>query len=115
MEPGGSANFLFMLSAEHPAGEQGTGQGLTGALGKLEIRWRSSSAALGRLQTQQIVASTAAPKDIGLTLHSLPQARCSCLSLPCRASVKGIITLESQMCVPRWTRVWSVFVWSRMN
>lgn len=74
VEPGGSANFLFMLTVEHKASSQAVHKGLTGALGKLEVRWRSSSAALGRLQTQQIMASSAAQKDVALTLCSLPQA-----------------------------------------
>ncbi|CAL5229915.1 g13337 [Coccomyxa viridis] len=76
VEPGGSANYLFMLTAEQQAGSQAPQKGLTGALGKLEVRWRSSSAALGRLQTQQITASSAAQKDVALTLCSLPQEVC---------------------------------------
>ena len=74
VEPGGSSNFLFMLTPEHRAGGQASHKGLTGALGKLEVRWRSSSAALGRLQTQQIMANNATQKDVSLTLCSLPQA-----------------------------------------
>ena len=70
-----------MLTAEQQAGSQATHKGLTGALGKLEVRWRSSTAALGRLQTQQIMASSAAQKDVALTLCSLPQARSQSLSV----------------------------------
>ena len=60
VEPGGSANYLFLLSAEQSTGHPDRPRKLTGALGKLELRWRSSSAALGRLQTQQIMANAAA-------------------------------------------------------
>lgn len=66
-----------MLAAEHQAGDQAKYRGLSGALGKLEIRWRSSSAALGRLQTQQIMASATAQKDTGVTVHSLSKASAS--------------------------------------
>ena len=74
VEPGGSANYLFLLSAEQSTGHPDRPRKLTGALGKLELRWRSSSAALGRLQTQQIMANAAAQTDLSISLLSLPQA-----------------------------------------
>ena len=88
VEPGGSANYLFTLTAEQQAGSQAPQKALTGALGKLEVRWRSNSAAMGRLQTQQIMASSAAQKDIALSLCSLPQV---VLGFPrARTSITGL-------------------------
>ena len=85
VEPGGSANYLFLLSAEQSTGHQDRPRKLTGALGKLELRWRSSSAALGRLQTQQIMANAAAQTDLSISLLSLPRAS-SQKRLPCLIS-----------------------------
>ena len=85
VEPGGSANYLFLLSVEQSTGHLERPRKLTGALGKLELRWRSSSAALGRLQTQQIMASAAAQTDLSVLLLSLPQASSQQLG-PCLVS-----------------------------
>ena len=46
-----------------------------GALGKLEIRWRSQLGDSGRLQTQQILAAPALSRDASLAAVSLPAVR----------------------------------------
>ena len=46
-----------------------------GALGKLEIRWRSQLGDSGRLQTQQILAAPALSRDASLAAISLPAVR----------------------------------------
>ena len=46
-----------------------------GALGKLEIRWRSQLGDSGRLQTQQILAAPTLSRDASLAAVSLPVVR----------------------------------------
>ena len=64
IDAGCAANFVYRLSS---AGE--------GALGKLEIRWRSQLGDSGRLQTQQILAAPALSRDASLAAISLPAVR----------------------------------------
>ena len=64
IDAGCAANFVYRLSS---ASE--------GALGKLEIRWRSQLGDSGRLQTQQILAAPALSRDASLAAVSLPAVR----------------------------------------
>jgi len=74
VEAGGSSNFLYALH-QHRSTSLETGRTLVGALGKLEIRWRSNMGKLGRLQTQQIMANAANAKDVELLVTSVPEVR----------------------------------------
>lgn len=74
IDAGGSKNFLYALHPEQSTAlSAGGGISLSGALGKLEIRWRGNLGQLGRLQTQQIMANAANSKDVELLVVSLPE------------------------------------------
>ncbi|EIE21700.1 DUF974-domain-containing protein [Coccomyxa subellipsoidea C-169] len=73
VDAGGSSNFLYALHSSKASPAE-AGSALTGALGKMEIRWRGNLGKLGRLQTQQIMANAVNSKDVELLLTSLPQA-----------------------------------------
>ena len=62
IDAGCAANFVYRLSS---VGE--------GALGKLEIRWRSQLGDSGRLQTQQILAAPSLSRDASLTVVAVPE------------------------------------------
>lgn len=75
VDAGGSKNFLYALHPDQSTAlsAEGGGISLSGALGKLEIRWRGNLGQLGRLQTQQIMANAANSKDVELLVISLPE------------------------------------------
>ncbi|CAL8469310.1 g8851 [Coccomyxa elongata] len=75
VDAGGSKNFLYALRPDQSTtlSAEGGGISLSGALGKLEIRWRGNLGQLGRLQTQQIMANAANSKDVELLVTSLPE------------------------------------------
>lgn len=75
VDAGGSKNFLYALHPDQSTAlsAEGGGVSLSGALGKLEIRWRGNLGQLGRLQTQQIMANAANSKDVELLVISVPE------------------------------------------
>ncbi|KAK9822650.1 hypothetical protein WJX81_003565 [Elliptochloris bilobata] len=86
IDAGCAANFVYRLSS---AGE--------GALGKLEIRWRSQLGDSGRLQTQQILAAPSLSRDASLAAVSLPA------SVPVEQPFPVRLRVQSRVDAPlRW-------------
>lgn len=83
LEPGGSRNFVFRVEGGAAGGGAGpspalaaTAAGRGSGLGKIEISWTLGMGERGRLQTHQIMGSTAArdAADVSLSLASPPAA-----------------------------------------
>ncbi|CAM6096380.1 unnamed protein product [Calypogeia fissa] len=67
---GGTRHFLYELKRPGESGSSKTG--ISNALGKLEILWRTTLGEPGRLQTQQIMGNPIPRKDVSLELVELP-------------------------------------------
>ncbi|KAK9714699.1 hypothetical protein RND81_06G113400 [Saponaria officinalis] len=70
---GGIYNFLYQLKLSTQESTQLKVEG-SNILGKLQITWRTNLGEPGRLQTQQILGSPVARKEIDLQVVKIPQA-----------------------------------------
>ncbi|XP_074272190.1 uncharacterized protein LOC141596069 [Silene latifolia] len=70
---GGIYNFLYQLTLSSQESTQLKIEG-SNVLGKLQITWRTNLGEPGRLQTQQILGSPVARKEIDLQVVRIPQA-----------------------------------------
>ncbi|KAL9234071.1 hypothetical protein vseg_008984 [Gypsophila vaccaria] len=70
---GGIYNFLYQLKLSTQESTQPKVEG-SNILGKLQITWRTNLGEPGRLQTQQILGSPVARKEIDLQVVKVPQA-----------------------------------------
>ena len=89
---GGSRSYVFRLDrCPPPAGPPGAASAAaiaaldaaSGALGRLEIRWRGAMGESGRLQTQQLLGAAQHRRDVTVTLLQAGPASSHACSVPC--------------------------------
>ena len=95
---GGARHWLFQLERTPPASPEDPGQrsaasaaavDASGALGRLDMRWRGPLGDGGRLQTQSIAAAPPPRRDVSITLTSAPASAALEAPFELRARVRN--------------------------